>query len=107
MHIILGAMNRGMTMLASGSTILAEKIEAYVSTTQTIAENIAIKNAEHKTAELALKRRKLDMADTAKKEEQAASKVAAKSKIALEFIQHIAVEKREAFIMEFLRDNFK
>ena len=62
----LGAMNRGMTMLASGSSALVEKIETYAS-----------------------------------------SNLAAKSKTALDFIQYIPAEKREAFILEFLRDNYK
>lgn len=107
-------MNRGMSMLAAGSTSLADKIEIYATNAQLNAKQqmenakeVAVKNAEHKTLEIGLKKQKLDMQIAAKKEEQTSLNIAAKSKFALEMIQHIPTEKREAFIREFLSDNYK
>ena len=113
-RLYLGAMNRGMSMLAAGSTSLADKIEIYATNAQLNAKQqmenakeVAVKNAEHKTLEIGLKKQKLDMQIAAKKEEQTSLNIAAKSKFALEMIQHIPTEKREAFIREFLSDNYK
>ena len=113
-RLYLGAMNRGMCMLAAGSTSLAEKIETYVTNAQLNAKQqienakeVAVQNAGHKTLEIGLKKQKLDMLIEAKKEEQTALNIAAKSKFALEMIQFIPAEKREAFIRQFLSDNYK
>jgi hypothetical protein len=60
------------------------------------------KAQEIAVAELDLKRKRLEMAVTARQEQVSAAKVDMKSKFILECIQHIPMENREAFIKEYL-----
>jgi len=78
------------------------KIEKFASKAQDIATKQMEKAQEIAVAELDLKRKRLEMAATARQEQVSATKADMKSKFVLECIQHIPMDNREAFIKEYL-----